>query len=214
MGVLHSKAVLASWSHRDSGMQANLTWHRLCHSVEGWWSCKTPFLNCEDGIWAITQFLEEKKNKDAQSGVQILTDAAQTTLINAKVNLVKAMKTAHAVMLAITTEGSKAWSWAKSPLCWIRQTWEQIIKVQVTHAPWEDVYAVTHADTLTKTWTSFCECITFHLQQAFSYDEGEALKYYIMIHWTSPTGFWYISFLSDLNSSTATLRSYCAWTSF
>ena len=30
-----------------------------------------------------------------------------------------------------------------------------------------------------KTWDSFMECITFHLQQVFRHDTGEALKYYI-----------------------------------
>jgi len=45
--------------------------------------------------------------------------------------------------------------------------------------PWEDIFGVTHDETLTKTWDSFMECITFHLQQVFRHDAGEALKYNI-----------------------------------
>jgi len=50
----------------------------------------------------------------------------------------------------------------------------------VTHTPWEDVYRVTHAETPTKTWNSFCECVAFHLQQVFCYDVDKTLKYYVM----------------------------------
>jgi hypothetical protein len=41
------------------------------------------------------------------------------------------------------------------------------------------LYGVTHDKTPTKTWDSFMECITFHLQQVFRHDMGKALKYYI-----------------------------------
>ena len=49
----------------------------------------------------------------------------------------------------------------------------------MTKCPWEDIYGVTHDETSTKTWDSFMECVTFHLQQVFRHDMGEALKYFI-----------------------------------
>ena len=41
------------------------------------------------------------------------------------------------------------------------------------------IYKVTNDKTPTKTWDSFMECITFHLQQVFRHDTGKELKYYI-----------------------------------
>jgi hypothetical protein len=49
----------------------------------------------------------------------------------------------------------------------------------MTKCPWEDIHGVTHDETPTKTWDSFMECVTFHLQQVFRHDAGKALKYYI-----------------------------------
>jgi hypothetical protein len=60
-----------------------------------------------------------------------------------------------------------------------RQPWEKIVQAQMTKSPWEDVHGVTHDETPTKTWHSFMECITFHLQHMFRHDAGKALKYYI-----------------------------------
>ena len=47
-------------------------------------------------------------------------------------------------------------------------------------APWEDVFGVPHTKTPTKNWSSFYECVRFHLQTVFCFDAGEALKYNIM----------------------------------
>ena len=60
-----------------------------------------------------------------------------------------------------------------------QQPWEKIIKAQVTQAPWEDVFGIPHTKTPTKNWSSFRECMSFHLQTMFHFDAGEALKYYI-----------------------------------
>jgi hypothetical protein len=49
----------------------------------------------------------------------------------------------------------------------------------MTKCPCGDIYGVTHDETPTKTWDSFMECVTFHIQQVFRHDAGEALKYYI-----------------------------------
>ena len=59
------------------------------------------------------------------------------------------------------------------------QPWEKILKAQVTQALWEDVFGVVHTKTPTKNWSSFRECVKFHLQTVFRFDAGEALKYYI-----------------------------------
>ena len=56
-----------------------------------------------------------------------------------------------------------------------RQPWEKILKAQVTQAPWEDVFGVPHTETPTKNWSSFRECLKFHLQTVFCFDAGEAL---------------------------------------
>ena len=61
-----------------------------------------------------------------------------------------------------------------------QQPWEKILKAQVTQAPWEDVFDVTHTETSTKNWSSFQECVKFHPQTVFRFDAGKALKYYIM----------------------------------
>lgn len=60
-----------------------------------------------------------------------------------------------------------------------RQTWEEIIKTEVTLAPWEGVNGVMHTETPIKTWNSFDDCVMLHLQQVFGQDAGETLKFYI-----------------------------------
>ena len=56
-----------------------------------------------------------------------------------------------------------------------RQPWEKILKAQVTQAPWEDVFGTPHTKTPTKSWSSFRECVKFHLQTVFRFDAGKAL---------------------------------------
>ena len=57
-----------------------------------------------------------------------------------------------------------------------QQPWEKILKAQVTLAPWEDVFGIQHTETPSKNWSSFRECVRFHLQTVFLFDVGEALK--------------------------------------
>ena len=74
--------------------------------------------------------------------------------------------------------------------------------------PWEDIFGVTCDETPTKTWDSFMECITFHLQQVFRHDAGEALKYYIMNMLRKPNRVLICQFLvrvEQLNSYLETL---------
>ena len=60
-----------------------------------------------------------------------------------------------------------------------RQPWEKIVKAQTDTIPWEDLCGEVHVEKAGKTWTSFLECITFHLQSVFCPDTAEAVKFYI-----------------------------------
>ena len=89
-----------------------------------------------------------------------------------------------------------------------RQPWETIIQTQMTKCPWDDIYGVIHDETPTKTWDSFMECVTFHPQQVFRHDAGEALKYYIMNTLRKPNRILICQFLvrvKQLNSYLVTL---------
>ena len=44
-----------------------------------------------------------------------------------------------------------------------RQPWEKVINAQVTKAPWEDDFGISHNKTPTKTCHSVNDCIMFHL---------------------------------------------------
>ena len=109
------------------------------------------------------------------------TPAASKSLVAAKSAYEKATQAVDAVKLAILMEGEKTFKLYGNLLTdETRQPWEKIVQAQTTKCPWEDIYGVTHDKTHTKTWDSFVECITFHLQQVFRHDAGKALKYYIM----------------------------------
>ena len=54
------------------------------------------------------------------------------------------------------------------------------MKVQTDTIPWEDLRGEVHDKKAGKTWTSFLEYITFHLQSVFRLDAAEAVKFYIM----------------------------------
>jgi hypothetical protein len=92
----------------------------------------------------------------------------------------KATQALDAAKLAIMTEGAKAFELYGNLLSdEARQPWEKIDQAQMTKCPWKDICQVTHDENPTKTWDSFMERITFHLQQVFRHDVGKALKYYI-----------------------------------
>ena len=54
------------------------------------------------------------------------------------------------------------------------------MKVQTDSIPREDLCGEVHEEKAGKTWTSFLECMTFHLQSVFHPDAAEAVKFYIM----------------------------------
>ena len=53
------------------------------------------------------------------------------------------------------------------------------MKDQTDTIPWEDLHGKVHEKKARKTWTSFLECVTFHLQSVFKPDAAEAVKFYI-----------------------------------
>ena len=104
----------------------------------------------------------EKKNTKGNKSEGTIPNS--DALTSTKVNHEKAIMAIAAAKLAITTEGAKLFKLYGNLLSdKARQPWEKIIKAQVTHTPWEDVYGVTHTETPTKTWDLFCNCVMFHL---------------------------------------------------
>ena len=53
------------------------------------------------------------------------------------------------------------------------------MKAQTDTIPWEDLRGEVHDKKAGKTWTSFLDCVTFHLQSVFRPDAAEAVKFYI-----------------------------------
>jgi hypothetical protein len=122
--------------------------------------------------------LERIKNK-GNPGESI--PAASESVVAAKSAYKKAKQAVEATKLAAMMEGVKAFELYGNLLSnEARQPWEKIVQAQMTKCLREDIYGVTHDETPTKTWDSFVECITFHLQQVFRHDAGKALKHYIM----------------------------------
>ena len=125
----------------------------------------------------------------------------------------KYIQNVEAAKLAITTEGAKAFKLYRNPISVeVRQPWQKIAQAQTTKCPWEDICGVTHDKTPTKTWDSFMECVTFHLQQVFRHDAGKALKYFITNTLRKPNRIPICKFWSELSSLIATSKLYHACT--
>ncbi len=60
-----------------------------------------------------------------------------------------------------------------------RQPWEKIVKAQTDTIPREHLHGEVHEEKAGKTWTSFLQCVTFHLQSVLRPDTAEAVKFYI-----------------------------------
>ncbi len=54
------------------------------------------------------------------------------------------------------------------------------MKAQTDTIPWEDLHGEVHGEKAEKTWTSFLEYITFHLQSVFCPNAAEAMKFCII----------------------------------
>eukprot|EP00804_Cyclotella_cryptica_P002897 CCRYP_020869-RA/>CCRYP_020869-RA protein AED:0.31 eAED:0.75 QI:0/0/0/1/1/1/3/0/338 len=151
----------------------------------------------------------KKKKGNKQDAPGTTAEAASPALVEAKATYDKVLKALEDAKLAVATAGLKPFELYGNLLSdEARQTWEKIIKAQVTKAPREGIKGVLHTETPTKTWNSFHECITFHLLQVFRHDAGEALKYYITNTLKKPNR---VSILEQLNSYLETLPClfYC-----
>ena len=51
--------------------------------------------------------------------------------------------------------------------------WNKILGKQIDCAPWIDLFGVEHAEKHKRLWSSFMDCITFHLQMVFQSDTVE-----------------------------------------
>ena len=56
---------------------------------------------------------------------------------------------------------------------------EKIVKEQTDTFPWEDLCGKVHETNAGKTWTSFLQCMAFHLQSVFKPDAADTMKFYI-----------------------------------
>jgi hypothetical protein len=148
------------------------------------------FQNAEEAVATVVLDLEIKKEEHAQvcsserkkskGNPGESASAASESLVAAKSAYKKAKHAVDAAKPAATTEGAKAFELYGNLLSdEARQPWEKIIQAQTTKCPWEDVYGVAPDKTPTKTWDSFMECVTFHLQKMLRQDAGKALKYFI-----------------------------------
>ncbi len=63
-----------------------------------------------------------------------------------------------------------------------QQPWEKIVKVQTDIIPREDLHGEVHEEKAGKTWTSFLECVTFHLRSVFHPNAAEAVKFTSQTH--------------------------------
>ena len=52
--------------------------------------------------------------------------------------------------------------------------------MQTNTIPQDNLHGEVHENKAGKTWTSFLDCMAFHLQSIFHSDAAEAVKFYIM----------------------------------
>ncbi len=57
------------------------------------------------------------------------------------------------------------------------QPWEKIVKMQTNTIPQEDLHGEVYEEKAGETWTSFLECMTFHLQSVFCPNAAKAVKF-------------------------------------
>ena len=60
-----------------------------------------------------------------------------------------------------------------------RYQWDKIVSSQVDTAPWTDLRGRVQPDARVKSYLSFMDCVTLHLQTVFSEDAAERQRYYI-----------------------------------
>ena len=60
-----------------------------------------------------------------------------------------------------------------------RRPWTKILGEQIDVTPWTDLFGVEHAEEQKRSWTSFMDCVTFHLLTVFRSDAAETQRFYI-----------------------------------
>ena len=60
-----------------------------------------------------------------------------------------------------------------------RRPWTKILGEQIDVTPWTDLFGVEHAEEQKRSWTSFMDCVTFHLLTVFRSDAAETQQFYI-----------------------------------
>jgi hypothetical protein len=114
--------------------------------------------------------LEKKKNK-GNTGESVL--ASSESILAAKTAYKKAKQAVEAAKLASVMKGAKAFELYRNLLSdEARQPWERLSRPKRLNVPEK----TSNDKTPSKTWDSFMECITFHLQQVFRHDVGESLN--------------------------------------
>ena len=111
----------------------------------------------------------EPKEQADISAPDVITDTS--TLAAAKKACKEATKKVEEAKLAIAMTGAKPFELygnLVSDEAW--QPWERIIKAQVMQAPWDNVFRIPHTETPTKSWSSFCKSVRFHLQTVFCFE--------------------------------------------
>ncbi len=122
-------------------------------------------------VKATKKRVKDQKEKGANLDPDV--NATSSPLTAVKTTCKEAATKVKEAKLAITTLGGKPFKLYRNLLSnKARQSWEKVMKAQVTKAPWEDVFRNTHTKTPTKTWDSFCNCIMFHLQMVFLFVAG------------------------------------------
>ena len=53
-----------------------------------------------------------------------------------------------------------------------RRPWNKILGEQIDCAPWVDLFGVEHTEKLQRSWSSFMDCMTFHLHCYRKYSCG------------------------------------------
>ena len=60
-----------------------------------------------------------------------------------------------------------------------RFQWDKIVSSQMDTAPWTNVRGMEQPNAHTKSYMSFMDCVTLHLQMVFAEDAVEKERYYI-----------------------------------
>ena len=60
-----------------------------------------------------------------------------------------------------------------------RRPWTKILGEQIDVTPWTDLFGIEHAEEQKRSWTSFMDCVTFHLLTVFQSDAAETQRFYI-----------------------------------